>query len=418
MTVTTSPRAAPPGGADPATALGPLPPRLGWIAAIAFASGFPYGLVNEAIPVYLRTQGVDLVAIGLMKAVTLPWILKFLWAPLVDRYGTRRAWMLGSLTLLTLLMLALVHFAGQLGAGGLPVLVALLVAVVTLSATQDVAIDAYTIESTTSAELGVANSVRLTFYRGAMFLVSGVLIALAGHRGWSTAFGAAAAICGVLALLMLGLPPVRRAEHDRAAPLGEPVRALFARPGIWAVIAFALLFKLDVAALEPMAQPFWVDRQLSLDEIGIYVTTGRLVATVVGTIIGGLVTTRWGILRALWTLGAVQALSALGYTWAAHGAPDKGLIIGAALFESFTAGMGTSAFVAYLMSVCERRYAAFQFAFLSALMALSRLAVGTVSGALAQALGYREYFLLTFVLGLPAFALIPLLRRAGRPEEA
>jgi PAT family beta-lactamase induction signal transducer AmpG len=326
--------------------------------------------------------------------------------------------MLGSLALLTLLMLALVHLAGQLGAGGFPLLVALLVGVVTLSATQDVAIDAYTIESTTAEELGVANSVRLTFYRAAMFVVSGALIALAGARGWTVSFMVAAAVCGGLALLMLRLPPVARGTHAQTAPLGEPVRALFRRPGIWAVIAFALLFKLDVAALEPMMPPFWVDRRLSLAEIGIYVTTGRLVATVVGTIVGGIVTTRWGIRRALWTLGAVQALSALVYALAAFTPASKGLVVGAALFESLTAGMGTSAFVAYLMSVCERRYAAFQFAFLSGLMALSRLAFGTASGAVASAMGYGPYFLLTFALGLPAFALIPLLGRAGRVEEA
>jgi MFS transporter, PAT family, beta-lactamase induction signal transducer AmpG len=205
-----------------------------------------------------------------------------------------------------------------------------------------------------------------------------------------------------------------------AAPpssLWEPLRALLTRPGIWAVILFALIFKLDIAALEPMMRPFWVDQGLTLEEIGAVVSTGRLIATIVGAAAGGVFTTRFGIFTGLWVLGLVQAASALVYGGVAAAEQSKALVVGAAIFESFAAGLGTSAYVAFLMSVCERRYAATQFAALSALLALTRWIAGEYSGDLAQRLGYAPYFLLTFALGLPAFALLPWIRNAGFKSE-
>jgi len=389
--------------------------RLAWIAAIAFASGFPFGLVNETLPVYLRSEGAGLVEVGLVSAVSFPWTFKFVWAPLVDRLGSRRQWITACLLGLSALTLVLASFDVHEIAAGFWLL---LIAMVALSATQDIAIDAYTIESTTEEELGVANSVRIAFYRVAMFAAGGLLLWIAGRASWDAAFTGGALICAVLALATLAMPSRRRdsSAAARAEPIWEPIRALLARPGIWAVILFALLFKLDIAALEPMTRPFWVDRGLTLEEIGVFVTTGRIVATVSGAVLGGIVTTKLGIMRSLWILGAVQAASSLGYAAAAAAEPSKTLIVGAALFENFTAGMGTAAFIAYLMSVCERRYAATQYAILSALLALTRTVAGAASGPLAEAMGYAPYFGLTFLMGLPAFALIPLLRRAGRAE--
>jgi PAT family beta-lactamase induction signal transducer AmpG len=195
------------------------------------------------------------------------------------------------------------------------------------------------------------------------------------------------------------------------------VRALLRRPGVWAVVLFGLTFKLDIALLEPMMRPFWVDRGLSLEEIGAVLTPLRIGATVAGTVVGGLLTTLWGLKRGLWTLGLVQAFSSLGYWIAATFGTGKVPVYGAAVFENLAAGMGTAAFVAYLMSVAERRHAATQYALLSALLALTRSGAGWVSGHLTEALGYGPYFLLTFFLGLPAFGLIPLLKRAERPVE-
>jgi PAT family beta-lactamase induction signal transducer AmpG len=288
-----------------------------------------------------------------------------------------------------------------------------LFAIVFLSATQDVAIDAYTIQSTTTRELGVANSVRITLYRIGMLIAGGLLVSLAGRIGWRDSFSVGALVIGALALCVLFLPSEDRTT-PKAGSIWEPLRELIGRPGIGTVVLFALIFKLDIAALEPMMRPFWVDAGLTLKEIGEMVAPGRLVATIAGAAIGGVFTTRYGLFTGLWVLGLVQAFSGLVYWATAVAEPAKPLVIGAAYFESFAAGLGTSAYLAFLMSVCEKRYAATQFAVLSALLAVTRWAAGDVSGGLAEQLGYANYFLLTFFIGLPAFALIPRLRHTPR----
>ncbi len=351
---------------------------------------------------------------GLVQGLSFPWTFKFLWAPLVDRYGSRRGWIAGALACLALLtwLLPLVPPGGR-GSG----VWLLLVALVTLSATQDVAIDAVTVETTTREELGVANSVRIATYRAAMLVAGGALLWLAGRTGWPAAFATAAGVLAVLALVAFTSPTLRaiRPAATEQTTLAAPITALLRRPGIWAVLCFALLFKLDIAAMEPMTRPFWLDRGFTLEEIGAVLTTGRLLATVAGAALGGWLATRWGIGTALWRLGLVQALSSLGYAAAAFAAPSKPLILAAARFENFAAGLGTAAFVAYLMSVCERRFAATQYALLSALLNLTRNAAGPAAGVLAERMGYGPFFSLTFLLGLPAFLLIPLLKRAEPP---
>jgi PAT family beta-lactamase induction signal transducer AmpG len=389
----------------------PLRARLAWIAALAFASGFPFGLINETVPIYLRTHGVGLVEIGQLNKLSLPWSIKWLWAPLVDRHGTRRHWIAGCLAGLAALTLALSTIqAAQLTTGFWIVLVL----IVLLSATQDVAIDAYTIQSTTTRELGVANSVRITLYRVAMLTAGGLLVWLAGRIGWSRSFSVGAALLAGLAAAAFLLPLVDRTE-DRAHKLSEPLRELLSRRGITTVIVFALIFKLDIAALEPMMRPFWVDRGLSLESIGAVVASGRLVATIAGAAAGGVFTTRFGIFTGLWVLGLIQAFSALVYWATATYASSNSAVVMAAYFESFAAGLGTSAYLAFLMSICEKRYAATQFAVLSALLAVTRWIAGEFSGGLAERLGYGTYFLVTFFLGLPAFLLIPRLRHSARP---
>jgi MFS transporter, PAT family, beta-lactamase induction signal transducer AmpG len=406
--------AAPQSRSDEPAFSSPLKARLAWIAALAFASGFPFGLVNETVPIYFRSQGVGLVEIGQLNKLNLPWSLKWLWAPLVDRHGTRRQWIAGCLTGVAALTFALGTLQpGRLGTG----IWIILVLIVLLSATQDVAIDAYTIQSTTTRELGVANSVRITLYRVAMLTAGGLLVWLAGRIGWSESFSVGAAVLAALALSAFMLPVVDRAA-GRAASLGEPLKELLSRPGIATVIIFALIFKLDIAALEPMMRPFWVDRGLSLAEIGAVVASGRLIATIAGAAAGGVFTTRYGIFTGLWVLGLIQALSALVYWATATFASSNSVVVLAAYFESFAAGLGTSAYLAFLMSICEKRYAATQFAVLSALLAVTRYIAGGYSGGLTERLGYANYFLLTFFIGLPAFLLIPRLRRASHTARA
>ncbi|MDX2193596.1 MAG: MFS transporter [Gemmatimonadales bacterium] len=382
---------------------------------MAAASGLPFGLVTETLPVLLRTRGASLAAVGDLSAAQLPWTLKFLWAPLVDRIGRRRAWIVGCLVGICLLLLPFRTLDPTAPGAGFWLA---LLALVALSATQDIAIDAYTVESTRREELGTANAVRIGTYRAAMFVGGGSLVALAGLVSWDAALAAAATVLLLLACIAWRSPEYRPLPGGPAPDLGAPLRELLGRPGIAPVLAFALLFKLGDALLDPMARAFWVDRGLSPAEIGGPVTTGRLVGTTLGAVIGGVLTSRLGLRRGLLGFGALQALSNAGYWWAASTGAGLGGIVAVAVLENLCGGLGTAAFVAYLMSVCDRRFAATQYALLSAALAATRALAGPLAGRLDERLGHPAFFALTLALAFPALLLVPGLSRATPPADA
>jgi len=377
------------------------------VGLLYFAEGLPFGLVVDNFPVYFRLHGVSLGALGFMSLLTAPWSAKVLWSPLVDQLGQRRHWMTAALAVMAAALLVLPGLpAERVG----PALAATLLVFATAAATQDVAIDAYTIELLVPGEEGVANGVRVSAYRAALVAGGGVLVALAARAGWPAAYAFGAAVLVALALLAWRVPPV----HHRPQPAAEWLRALRAwltRGGGPAVFAFVLLYKLGERALGPMVKPFWVDCGLSLGEIALVSTTLGVAASVTGALVGGAYTSRRGIFRGLWVLGLVQAASHLGYAMVAWTGAGRHAIYAASLLESFCAGLGTAAFLAFLMNICDKRQAATQYALLSALFNLGGTAVGSFSGLGVTRLGYGTYFALTAVLALPAYALLPWVRR-------
>ncbi|HXE58125.1 MAG TPA: MFS transporter, partial [Gemmatimonadales bacterium] len=398
---------APAGDADPRPPGRSPAVRLGWIAAVAFASGFPFGFFNELLPVYLRAREASLAQIGLLYNLSLPWALKFLWAPFVDRVGTRGLWIALCQVGLAGVFLGLFAREGAIGPG----LFAIVLLLVALSATQDIAVDAYTIELVERRELGPANGVRVTAYRAGMILAGGALVAASARFGWEGIFVAAAALFLALAALTLTLP-VRQRAPGAHTPIVEPLRELLARPASGGLVLFVLTFKLGDLALTPMVKPFWLDSGYSVETIGWVQTTLGIGASIVGALAGGWATARMGVFRGLWVLGLTQAASNLGYFAAAAAGAPPGLMYGAAIVEQFTQGLGTAAFVTFLMTICSRRHAATQFALLSALYRLGGIAAADVSGFLAERLGYASYFLVTFALALPGFAFLAFVRRS------
>jgi PAT family beta-lactamase induction signal transducer AmpG len=380
--------------------------KLGWVGVLYFAEGLPFGLVVDALPVYFRLHGVSLAAIGLLSLLRTPWWAKVFWSPLVDQLGERRRWIFGALITIaaTLALLPMLPPA-PLG----PALVALLLLLTTAAATQDIAIDAYTIELLEPGEEGVANGVRVSAYRAALIMGGGVLVGLAARAGWGVAFAGAAVLAAGLAFVVLRSPRVGRRPLT-AVEWARDFRAWVGRPGASAVFLFVFLYKLGDTAMGPMVKPFWVDRGLSLDEIALISTTFGVLASVAGALLGGVLTSRWGIWHALWSLGLLQALSNLGYAAVAWTHAGRLGLYAASLAESFTGGLGTAAFLAFLMNVCDKEQAATQYAFLSALFSLSGSLAGSLSGVGAARLGYGAYFGLTFCLALPAYALLPWVR--------
>jgi len=385
--------------------------RLAWVAALSFASGIPYGLFTDLIPVLLRSHGATLGQIGLLSTLALPWALKFLWAPAVDRLGTRRRWIGASQLGLALVLVGLAWS----GASVSPAYLALILVLVALSATQDIAIDAYTIELMDRSELGPANGTRVTAYRLGWIFAGGLLVAASAPLGWTAVLLVGAAIFLGLAALARLIPPTT-VEREPHQPLLEPLRELLTRPAIGVAVLFVLTFKVGDLALVPMVKPFWVDSGYSVQQIGWVQTTLGVGASIVGALAGGLATRRLGTFHALWVLGAVQALSNLTYWAAAVTGAEAATMYGAAVVEQFTQGLGTAAFLTFLMTLCERRYAATQFALLSALYRVGGIAAGALSGVMAERVGYANYFLFTFGLALPAFVLLPWLRKTVARE--
>jgi PAT family beta-lactamase induction signal transducer AmpG len=305
---------------------------------------------------------------------------------------------------------------------------ALLLLLATLSATQDVAIDAYTIELLDESEMGPANGLRVTTYRVALISAGGMLVALAGLMGWQAAFLAAAILMGGVVLLSWQMPhPDRPRAAAGTRPPGAaafrdavwiPLRQFFAHPGFVFVLCFVLLYKLGDMALGPMVRPFWVDRHFSMLQIGTVPGTLGVVSTIGGALVGGGLTKRWGILRALLLLGIAQAASNLTYAAAAALPPSTALMYTASMVESFCGGLGTAPFLAFLMSICDKAHAATQYALLSALFGLTGMITGVASGWAAERLGYATYFTVTFFLAWPALLLLPWVRRWAAARSA
>lgn len=354
---------------------------------------------------------MSLVDIGLMSLAGLPWTFKFLWAPLVDVYGKRKQWIAICQALIAVdLCLFLVLEPAQTGV----LLWALLVALAVFSATQDIAIDAYTIELLDEVEMGPANGIRVGAYRVALIVAGGVFIAIAGLIGWKAAFASAAVLLGLSALLSSRAPEtffprpsyVSWSTTIEQAVIG-PLQSFWQRPGVLYVMLFVLTFKLGDMALGPMVRPFWVDRHFTPLQIGAVPGTIGVVCTIAGALLGGRLTKAWGLFQSLWVLGIAQAASNLMYAAAAMSPPSHLLMYGSSIVESFCGGLGTAPFLAFLMSVCDKTQAATQYALLSAVFGLTRSLSGAASGVVTQNVGYATYFTFTFFLAWPAFFLLP-----------
>jgi MFS transporter, PAT family, beta-lactamase induction signal transducer AmpG len=388
--------------------------KLAVIALLYFIQGAPAAILWEVLPVYFRINGVSLRAIGGLRLLELPYSLKFFWSPLVHRYGDRRIWvtvcMLGIAAVL--LTLPFVNIAGV----GLIVLL-LILAFTTLSATQDVAIDSYSVALVNREDEGAANGVRASAYRIALVFAGGGLVFLAGAIAWNSLFVLAAVVFAILAFSAITVPRLSITSASREHWLAGFV----GWAGTWRVIPlilFVLTYKLGEFAIGPMVKPFWVDYGKTIwpnaddlmFQIGLFPTTFGIVLSVVGALMGGAFISRYGIFHGVWFLGVLQAVSNLGYSlvyWLNLG--QFGLY-GASMFESLSGGLGTAAFLAFLMNVCDKEHATVQYAFLSSIFSLTGRLIGGISGLGAERYGYGNYFAMTFLLSLPAYLLLPWVR--------
>ena len=388
--------------------------KLTWIAVLYFAEGLPFGIAYDVWPVFFRTHGVSLHDIGLMSLLSLPWTWKMLWAPLVDRWGDRQHWITAALLVLGGATIAIIpqdaaHPSWQLWA--------VLLLFTTASATQDIAIDAYAVDIAGPGESGAINGMRVTAARLALLAGGGGIVMLADFTGWGPLWVVVAGAFVVLAAVAFVSPRVRLETEARRNPVAPVLRWLL-RWEMVPVLLFVPLFKLGDSTLGRMVKPFWVDRGYSLTEIGLVSVTLGVVFTILGALAGGAFVTRFGIFRSLLWLGIAQSAVNLGYVAVATLPLPREAIYVASLLESFGQGLGTAAFLSFLMNLCDKEHAATQYAVLSALFALTRDVAGAFTGIGVETLGYGAYFASTVLLALPGLALLPLVRKHIREKPA
>lgn len=384
--------------------------KLGIVGFLYFIEGSLPAILWEVLPVYFRVQGVSLRDIGGLRLLELPYSLKFFWSPLVHRFGDRRLWIM-------VCMLAIATVVGILpfvSVARLDLIAIIILALTTLSATQDIAIDSYTVGLTHREEEGPVNGVRASAYRMALVMLGGGMVFMAAVFRWPLLYIAAAIVLAVLGFFVIFVPRLDLPEAARQHWLSGFVGWI----GTWKavpLVVFVLTYKIGEFAIGPMVKPFWVDyggliwvdRGELMFQIGLIPTTFGIVLSVAGALSGGAFISRYGIFHGIWVLGLFQAVSNLGYAMVAWADLGRFGLYGASVFESFSGGLGTAAFLAFLMNICEKEHATTQYAFLSSVFSLTGRLVGGVSGLGAERFGYGNYFALTFLLALPAYLLLP-----------
>jgi PAT family beta-lactamase induction signal transducer AmpG len=411
------------------------------ILAMGFSSGLPLLLTLGTLDYWMREVGVDLKTIGLFALAGLPYSFKFLWAPVMDHaplppftrlLGRRRGWTLATQLGLAAAIVAL----GASDPAGAPLATAAAaVAVAFFSASQDVVIDAYRIEILGPDEQGAGAAATQLGYRIGMLASGAGALALAAALPWSTVYAAMAGMVGVGALAVLAAPePPQPHGAAPAAPgsratgvariLGalrgsvlEPLLDFIGRRGWMAILLLALLYKFGDAVSGKMANPFYVDMGFTKLEVASVTKVWSIVATMAGVAVGGALVAKLGTFRALLAGGVLQAATNLLYSLLAvsgHSVPMLAVAVGA---DSFTGGLASAAFVAYLSGLCNARFTATQYALLTSLMAAGRTALSSGSGWLADALGWAPFFALTAALAIPGLLLLLWLMRLEGDDD-
>jgi PAT family beta-lactamase induction signal transducer AmpG len=381
---------------------------------MGFASGLPLLLTISVLQAWMTDEGVDLGVIGLMALVGLPYTLKFLWAPLLDRYvppflGRRRGW----LAVIQVLLMAAVAALGLTDPSASPWLVALAAFFVTFfSASQDIVLDAYRREDLSDEQLGLGSSLFVNGYRLGMLLASGGGLILADHIPFSQVYFIMAGCLGVGLVTTLA---AREPEASLGTPQSlkeavvEPFVEYFSRSGVWwgvMVLAFILLYKIGDSMAAAMTTPFYLEIGFSKTEIGAVVKLFGFWATIAGGLAGGVIMLRLGINKSLWIFGFLQAISTAGFAALAVAGPVVAGLAAVVAFENLSGGMGTAAYVAFMAVLTNKRFTATQYALLSSLMGVPRVMASAPTGFLAEALGWQGFFIFCTLVAAPGMFLL------------
>ncbi len=386
---------------------------------MGFSCGLPLLLTLSVLQAWMKESGVDLTTIGLMSLVGLPYTLKFIWAPVFDRYalpflGRRRGWLLTA----QLWLMAALIWLGYSNPAVHPELLALAaLAVAFFSASQDIVVDAYRREDLPDRELGLGSSLYINGYRLGMLLASGGGLILADHMPFSMVY-LVMAVCllpGVITTVLTPEPHVANFPVSLKAAVVDPLVEYFSRSNALWILAFILMYKIGDTMAAAMTTPFYLDIGFSKTQIGAVVKLFGFWATVGGTIVGGIAMIQLGILRSLWVFGILQALSTAGFALLATIGPSLPALSAVIAFENLSAGMGTSAYAGYMASLTDKRFTATQYALLTSLMGIPRVLASAPTGYLATHLGWGRFFIFCTVIALPGLLLLLRINNQRQP---
>jgi PAT family beta-lactamase induction signal transducer AmpG len=385
------------------------------IMVMAAASGYPNQLTESAFQAWLKDSHVSNTTIGLMSYVALPYLLKFLWAPFIDRFplpllGRRRGWIL-----MTQLALggAIALFAVQNPALALAPVAACALAIVFLSATQDIAFDAYRTDVSLPSERGPAAAATNLGYRTAAWFASAVALLIADYFGWRPAFLILAGLM-ILFCVATWLAPEPADPQQPPRSLREsvvmPLKELLASPGAAALLLVVLLFKIGDAFAMKLFTPFMLDIGFTKTELALIVKGLFTAGALFGAVLGGILMVRLGLLRSMLIFGVTQAVSNLLYCLLAAAGKSYPLMVTAVVIEHVAGAMGNIALVALIMALCDVRYSAFQYALLSSIALLPRYGLGYPAGWVADHGGWLIYYVVSFVVAMPGLLTVWLNR--------
>ena len=379
---------------------------------LGFSSGLPLALSGGTLQAWLTVEGVDIKTIGLFTLVGLPYTLKFLWSPLLDRFvvplfGRRRGW----IWVFQILLLVLIFAMSVVSPVKAPwVLAFLAFGLAFASSSQDIVVDAYRTEVLREKERGLGAAVSVTGYRIAMLVSGALALILSEFLGWRLTYMIMAGlmVVGMTAVWLgpepedPGIPPKTLGEA-----IGGPLVEFFSRDGAWMLLALIVLYKLGDAFAGSLTTTFLIRGiGFSVGEGGAINKGMGRAATIVGALFGGALMARLGLFRSLLFFGVLQAVSNLSFMVLAWVGKSYAMLVFTIGFENLAGGMGTAAFVAFLMALCNHNFTATQFALFSALASLGRVFVGPASGVLVDEFGWLLFFLITFLAAIPGLLLL------------
>lgn len=378
---------------------------------MGFSCGLPLLLTKTILQAWMTEAGVDLTVIGLFALVGIPYTVKFLWAPVVDRFimpflGRRRGWLIVFQFSLLLSIVGL----GFTQPGESPLMVAFVAFLVTFfSASQDIVVDAYRREDLADEELGLGSSLYVNGYLvAARLLVAGGGMIMADHMSYKMLYVIMAAfmVPGIITTLLTPEPKMFGAPKNFTEAVIDPFREYFSRErAIW-ILAFILMYKLGDNMAAEMATPFYLKIGFSKTEIGTVAKIFGFGATMAGTLTGGVIMLRFGINRSLWLFGVLQAISTAFFALLAQVGYSVPLLTGVIAFENLSSGMGTSAFVAFMASITNKKFTATQYALLTSLMGVPRVFASAPTGLMAKYMGWETFFVACALIAIPGMLLL------------